>query len=567
MKQLVALNTLRTRILLSEAALVAGLVVVAVIGIGALRTVRNTVSQELESLTAVSAQSSTLITALFEQMRAAEQYLADGSLDARNAFKSGGDDAHAIQAQLQELQDLSGSDRLVVTRIDALQAEAEVLYSYAHAQLDLGRRADAQAGARAARAQASELLRLVGLLSTSQSTRAEATARSLEQTATDREMLVWTVLAASVLVAAAIAVALLQSVERPLARLAAAARRFGDGDLRPVALGSMPAELADLGDAMDRLGGSLRVLVNEVSEESERIATAAQDLSAISEQLAATASDVSTAMEEVSGGALQQVSGLAESSEAAESLYEASQDAGMVSSRAAELGADIHRLADTYGSDIGAASNALVELGNLVQQTANQVEQLDKLSEPIYEFIDLIKQISSQTNLLALNAAIEAARAGERGIGFSVVAEEVRQLADTSAQAAERVSGTIKTIRDQITAMADTMAAGRAQARGVGSVSQGAAEALRQIVGVVQEIETESKRVAGQVEQNLTAVDRIMLTLRSASEAAQSHASSSEEVAAAAQQQGASTEEMAAQAASLNQAADHLQSLVKVFRA
>jgi methyl-accepting chemotaxis protein len=567
MKPLVALNTLRTRIVLGEAALVAGLVVVAAIGIGALRTVRNTVTQEVESLTAISTQSSTLITALFEQMRAAEQYLADGSLEAHNAFRSGGNAAHAIQGRLQALPDLSESDRLVVTQMEALQAEAEVLYNYAHAQLDLGRRADALAGARVAREHASELLRLVGLLSTSQSTRAEATARSLEQAATDREMLVWTVLAASILIAAAIAVALLQSVERPLARLAAAARRFGDGDLRPVALGDMPAELADLGDAMDRLGGSLRVLVNEVSEESERMATAAQDLSAISEQLAATATDVSTAMDEVSGGAHQQVSGLAESAEAAESLYAAAKDAGMVSGRAAERGADIHRLADTYGSDIGAAGNALIELGNLVQQTANQVEQLDKLSEPIYEFIDLIKQISSQTNLLALNAAIEAARAGERGIGFSVVAEEVRQLADTSAQAADQVSGTITTIRDQVTAMADTMAAGKAQARGVGSVSQGAAEALRQIVRVVQEIETESKRVAGQAEKNLTAVDRIKLALRSASEAAQSHASSSEEVAAAAEQQGASTQEMAAQAAALNRAADHLRALVKGFRA
>ena len=567
MNLLAALNTLRTRIVMGEAVLVVGLVVVAVIGISALRTVRNTVTRELASLTAVSAANNRLVTQLFEQLRAAEQYLTDGSAEARNAFRSGGEAAHIYQRRLQALPELSESDRLVVTQVGVLQAEAEVLYSFAHAQQDLGRRGDAQSGARLARERATEMLRLVGLLSTSQSVGAEATANSLALAATDREMLVWTVLAASVLIAVAIGVATLQSVERPLTRLAAAARRFGDGDLRPVALGSMPSELAELGTALDRLGGTLRTLVTEVVEESERIASAAEDLSAISEQLAATSGDVSTAMEEVSSGAQRQVAGLDESCAAAQTLHEATEDAGHVSSRVAELGADIHQLAETYGSDIDAAGNTLVELGNLVQRTARQVEELDELSEPIYEFIDLIKQISSQTNLLALNAAIEAARAGERGVGFSVVAEEVRQLADTSAQAAERVSGTITTIRDHVSAMAETMAAGRAQARGVGTVSQGAAEALRQIVTSVREVESESRRVAGQAAQNLTEVDNITQALKSASEAAQSHASSSEEVAAAAQEQGASTEEMAAQAAVLNRAAEHLRSLVKAFRA
>ncbi|UCD23250.1 MAG: methyl-accepting chemotaxis protein [Gemmatimonadota bacterium] len=567
MNLLATFNTLRARIVLGEFALVAGLVVIAVIGIGALRTVRNTVTRELSSLTAISAQSDRLVTSLFEHVRAAEQYMTDGSMEARNAFTSGGDAAHVYQHRLQALPELSESDRVVVIRVGVLHAEAEVLYSFAHAQQDLGRRGDAQTGARLARERASEMLRLVSLLSTSRSVGAEATATSLEQAATDREMLVWTVLAASVLIAVAIGVATLQSVERPLTRLAAAARRFGDGDLRPIALGGMPTELAKLGEAMDRLGGSLRTLVTEVVEESERMASAAEDLSAISEQLAATAGDVSTAMEQVSSGAQRQVAGLGESRSAAETLHAATEDAGHVSGRVADLGAEIHRLAETYGSDIEAAGNTLVELGNLVQQTAKQVEELDELSEPIYEFIDLIKQISSQTNLLALNAAIEAARAGERGVGFSVVAEEVRQLADTSAQAAERVSGTIKTIRDHVSAMAETMAAGRSQARGVGKVSQGAAEALRQIVTTVREIETESRRVSGQAAENLTAVENISRALKSASEAAQSHASSSEEVAAAAQEQGASTEEMASQAAVLNRAAEHLRSLVKAFRA
>lgn len=562
-----AFNTLRARIILGEVTLVAGLVFVAVIGIGALRTVRNTVTQELAALTRISSETNALVTTLFEQIRAAEQYLTDNSMEARNTFRTGGESAYALQQQMQRLPNLAEADRVVIMQIGTIQAETEVLYNYSHAESDLGRRSDAQAGAAIARDKANELLRLVGLLSASQNAQAERTATSLELAAADRELLVWTVLAVSMLVAAAVGVATLNSVERPLTRLVAAARRFGDGDLRPITLGNMPAELAELGKAMDRLGSTLRSLVTEVMEESERIATAAEDLSAISEQLAATAGDISSAMTEISTGAQRQVAGLVASTTAASGVHEAAEDTGRVSGRVAELGGDIHRLAETYSSDVGAAGSALVELGNLVQQTAAQVEELDRLSEPINEFIDLIKQISSQTNLLALNAAIEAARAGEQGVGFSVVAEEVRQLADTSAQAAEKVSGTIKTVRDQVSAMAETMAAGRAQVRGVGSVSKGAADALAKIVNSIGEIESESRRVAGEAGKSLKAVDQITASLRSASEAAQSHASSSEQVAAAAQEQGASTQEMAAQAASLNRAADHLRSLVRAFRA
>lgn len=151
----------------------------------------------------------------------------------------------------------------------------------------------------------------------------------------------------------------------------------------------------------------------------------------------------------------------------------------------------------------------------MVHEAARQVDELDRLSEPIYDFIDLIKRISSQTNLLALNAAIEAARAGERGVGFSVVAEEVRQLAESSARAAADVSGTSETIRDHVAVMASTMSRGRSQVRGIGSVSEGAAQALEQIVHAVREVESEANRVAGETSNNLNAVEEMKRALRS----------------------------------------------------
>jgi methyl-accepting chemotaxis protein len=560
------LNTLWMRIALGEGALVVGLVVVALIGITALSTVQNTVSTELASLTSVSEETNEFTAAIFEEMLAAEQYLVDGSTEAQERFAANSEFAYASQTRLAELPELTAADRASMRRIAALQSETEVLYSYAHAERDLARRSSAEAGAAIARDRATELMRLVRQFSAIQGTRARATSTSLEQTAADRKLLVWAVLVASICIGSAIGVTTLRSVEHPLARLAAAAERFGDGDLRPVSIGRLPDELAGLGRAMDRLGTTLRRLVAEVITAAESIATTADELSSGSGQLAASAGEVSAAVSEISDGARGQVDSLEKSTTAAEQLVAAVTASGDASSRVVSLGGDIHRLAETYGRDVSAARDSLLALGEVVQESARQVDELDKLSEPIYDFIDLIKRISSQTNLLALNAAIEAARAGERGVGFSVVAEEVRQLAESSSRAAENVSGTIQTIRDHVNAMASTMSGGRSQVRGIGSVSEGAAKALEQIVHAVREVESEANRVAGEATNNLNAVEEIKKELRSASEAAHAHAFSSRDVAAAVEQQGASTQEVAVRSAELSMVAERLRVLVGALR-
>ncbi|NIM48146.1 MAG: hypothetical protein GTN78_20705 [Gemmatimonadales bacterium] len=566
MRLTLPLNTLKARVAVGEGALVIGIIIIALIGVAALRTLGETVTRELAGLTRMADVTNGLVVALFDELRAGEQYLTDQSSAARDAFQSAGEESYEHQGQLRAFAELTEADRLLIARIGQLQADVEVWYSLAHAQVDLGRRSAAVATATAVRGRAEELLNLVQDFSAAQRSRTEAIARSLEQTSAERRLLVWTVLAASILAGVAVGVATLRSVERPLTRLETAARRFAEGDLRPVTLGKMPEELQALGDAMARVSTKLRSLVADVVSEGERIASTATDLSAISEQLAATAGEISTAMIDISGGAEQQVKELEQSTAAIDELRMAAEQSGAMADRVAALGDEIHRLAARYQEDVAAAGNALLELGEVVQTSSGQVEELDKLSEAVYDFVELIKRISSQTNLLALNAAIEAARAGEGGLGFAIVAEEVQQLADSSAQAAEEITQTLQSVRTQVTDVSGTMASGRSKVRGVETIAQGAARALEEIVRAIKEVELAARRVREEAARNLEAAERIKGEIASASTAAQAHASSSGQVSAAAEQQGASTEEMAAQTSQLTEAAEHLRSLVKGFR-
>ncbi len=560
------LNTIKARVIAALGVMIAGIVAIALIGVTALRTLDQTVSRELEGLTQAAEITNGLVVTLFDELRTGEQYLTDRTATVRQAFRDAGERAYGYQSRLHTLPDLREADRLMIARIAELQAEVEVWYSLAHAQVDLGRRAAAEGTARQARVPTYELLRLVQDFSALQRNRAGTVTQSLRQSSSDGRMMVWTVLAASVLLGVVVGIATVRAVERPLSRLEAVAKRFADGDLRPVTLGDMPEELASLGEAMTRISTKLRTLVASLVGESERIAASANDFSAISEQLAASAGEISTAMIDISGGAGLQVSSLQESSSATEQLRAATERNGKMAERLAELAEGIHRLAAKYQQDVSVSATTLLELGDVVQTSANQVEELDRLSEAVYDFVELIKTISTQTNLLALNAAIEAARAGERGIGFAVVADEVRQLADSSGAAAEDVTQTLSAVRTQVGQVSATMAAGRAKVRGVETIAQGAAEALDEIRRAIEEVEEGAKRVQNDAAGNLGAAQRILEELHKASEAANSHASASEEVAAAAEQQGASTQEMAAQATQLNEAAERLRTLVKGFR-
>lgn len=566
MSGLRSLNTVLVRVGAAQGVLLIGLMIVALIGIAALRTVGESVTRDLSALSRMSEATNGLVVALFDEIRAAEQYVTNRTSNVRAVYRASGETAYEYQAQLRALPDLTEDERANVNRIAALQAETEVLYGIAHAQTDLGRRTEALATVEAARVPAADMMRRVRDFSAVQRAKTTSTARRLQQAADDRRLAVWAVLIVSALLATIVSVATLRSVEMPLRRLEAAATRFGDGDLRPFTLGSVPGELQTLADAMSRIGTRLRALVRDVVREAERIAGTAGDLSAASEELAATAGEVSTAMVHISGAAERQVSGLEQGTGAVEALRSTAAEHREVAARVATLGGNVRRLAATNERDVARAGSALLELGEVVQSTSSQVEELDRFSEVVADFVQLIKTISSQTNLLALNAAIEAARAGERGLGFAVVADEVRQLADSSAKAAEEIGDTLETVRLKVAEVRETMSAGRSKVRGVEAVAQGAARALQEIGEAVEEIEEAARRVETAAGANLRAAEQIKEIVRAVSDAAHGLATSSEEVSAAAQQQGASTEEMAAQTTDLSQAAEHLRSLVRGLR-
>jgi methyl-accepting chemotaxis protein len=535
------LRSLRSRVISGMALLILLVFAIALLGVTSITSLDRSVDQELSLVLESTDLSNGLIASLSDEVRSAEQYLMRQTESARRRFVEEGDSAYAYQRRYRTMKALTTSDRYIVNKIAANQAQIEVTYAMAHALADLGKLEDARLRADQARAPADTLLGDVRALALAQTNRSLARANELRREAGRQRSVLWLLFFVSLTIAVGASVLTVRTVDRPLTRLIAAADRFGAGDLRRVQLGKMPTELDVLARAMDGMASKLRGVVVSVVGEASQMGNSATDFSAMSEELAASSGEISTAMVRVASSAEQQVRGMEKADALLLSLRQIAETNAGASARVLELGERIRDLAARHQADVAQAGQALLDIREVVGTSARQVQELARLSEPITDFIDLIRQISSQTNLLALNAAIEAARAGEHGRGFAVVAEEVRRLSDT-------------------------MDVGSARVQGIETVANATVRALEDITTAVREVHTAAAEVVREAEANRRIVAQLGERTQEVSQAATEHASASEQVTAAAQEQTASTEQMAAAAGDLLQGATRLTALMQDFK-
>ncbi|MDW8321249.1 MAG: methyl-accepting chemotaxis protein, partial [Armatimonadota bacterium] len=193
---------------------------------------------------------------------------------------------------------------------------------------------------------------------------------------------------------------------------------------------------------------------------------------------------------------------------------------------------EVGKVAEQGRQGLRQSEQAMQSLEQDTRVLAEQLQQLVTMASNIGGILSTIEEIAGQTNLLALNAAIEAARAGEHGRGFAVVADEVRRLAEQSAQATQQ----IKQIIDEVTAQAQ--AAAQAMDANLTAVSDGVRQSLQVGQGLAEILHAVESIIA-QVQQSASSVERVQAN-------AQQMLSEIEHIAAIAQESSAAAEEMLA---------------------
>ncbi|KMT21013.1 methyl-accepting chemotaxis protein [Clostridium cylindrosporum] len=319
-------------------------------------------------------------------------------------------------------------------------------------------------------------------------------------------------------------------------------------------------------DDLNKISISFSNMIKLTQEVAKDVATSSETLSEISEETTCATNEITQVIQTVANNSEVQLENTVDVTNAMQDVTNKIQEIAISSALVDKSSKDMENKAEKGNEIVKGVISKMDSINLYVEESNNIIGSLNERSKDIGQIIQVIAEISSQTNLLALNAAIEASRAGEQGRGFTVVAEEVKKLAEQSSEASNRVSSLILDIQsdtiqsvERMKKVASEIKEGLGEVRKTGMTFSEILNAVKDVVLQTEEVSIASDYIYSNAEEVTNSLSEVTKIAENNSEVAQN-------VAAASEEQLASVEEISSAATRLSSRSIELKELISKFK-
>jgi methyl-accepting chemotaxis protein len=351
--------------------------------------------------------------------------------------------------------------------------------------------------------------------------------------------------------------------------LGSATERIRAGDLREgptLAVSRFPDETDDLARSVGEMLLGLREVVEQVQRIAGRVSAAAEGLSRSTRETQASNEDVSATVEGLAKGVAHQQELL---EDAMRLIRDIAQTIELNSSRAREAFGFSAEASQKAHAGVDVSRLALEKMKAVferVEQAGALVFQLESKTRHVHQITELIHGVAQRTNLLSLNASIEAARAGEAGRGFSVVADEIRKLAESAGHSAEEISKLMHEIQAETAQVADEMRqSGMVIGEGRDDLNT-IAHSLEQIQSAIREAASRAEEIFQEADAQARDAERMVGAMDEIARVAVANADAIRDVSQAAGKQLSVTGDTVSSAQGLFELSDEMRALLRRFQ-
>jgi len=324
-------------------------------------------------------------------------------------------------------------------------------------------------------------------------------------------------------------------------------------------------EIGVLINSLNKMQQELKVIVRDISEKSETVDKNSEALSLTSKAMAASSEDLAVRMQHIAQGASDQAQELSQIVKSLEEFDRNMEKAFCELESVGKESRNANEKAVTGKKEMDSLIGSIEEIKKAFETVNDKVQQLQSSVGQISGITQIISSITEQTNLLALNAAIEAARAGEAGKGFSVVADEIRKLAEESKASTVKIVELVSSINSDTGELRDTSKKVEKFVNQQTLSVENTVLSFAQILTAVQNVDPLIQKTSSSMDEIARSKEEILEKAEKINTITQENSASTEEASSSSQELSASSQEIAAMAGSLNEVADRMIQTVKKF--